>query len=400
MIMPCAARSSHIFNFRRLHSHQRWYPSLQPTASHHTHTPSGDFAFTLTALCLCQWSRPLGLVVYALLLCNPVTATPGYDSAANTSLGSMSPQQVPLAAAVAAAVAATAAAVVGAGACLDDGAHVQAEDQPEAHPQHRPKRRAAAAASKSWQTVHADGSDDEQEMGDDLWEPETDNTSGAIAAGAAAAAAQAAAAAPAACHQRNTNRRNKARSRTRGPGGMHTQQQPGLAAGTSTAAGATGTAAAALSVTATAAAALLAAFPLQSKKTRKRPGVVSNQAQGVCGQNSCVWWQMAGAVGLVNYAVTTMEASSQPSFLTEHHTPCLLRFAPPPHRHTILTFLLHTRPLCTSHAGVIVTTLNSCLTQEHPSAVKQVFEDLGSALHAMRQHACLLVEGYMRFVTE
>jgi len=59
-----------------------------------------------------------------------------------------------------------------------------------------------------------------------------------------------------------------------------------------------------------------------------------------------------------------------------------------------------TRPLCTFPAGVIVTTLNSCLNQEHPSAVKQVFEDLGNALHAMRQHACFLVEGYMRFVTE
>jgi hypothetical protein len=49
---------------------------------------------------------------------------------------------------------------------------------------------------------------------------------------------------------------------------------------------------------------------------------------------------------------------------------------------------------------VIVTTLNSCLNRQHPAAVKQLLEELGGALHVMRQHACWLVEGYMCFATE
>ena len=57
-------------------------------------------------------------------------------------------------------------------------------------------------------------------------------------------------------------------------------------------------------------------------------------------------------------------------------------------------------PFAVSPAGVIVTTLNSCLNQQHPAAVKQLLEELGDALHVMRQHACWLVEGYIRFATE
>ena len=53
-----------------------------------------------------------------------------------------------------------------------------------------------------------------------------------------------------------------------------------------------------------------------------------------------------------------------------------------------------------SPTGTIVTTLHRCLNRQHAAAVKQLCEELGDALHVMRQHACWLVEGYLRFVCE
>lgn len=213
---------------------------------------------------------------------------------------------------------------------------------------------------------------------------------------------------------------------------MQSQQQPGPSAAIPSAGG-DAVAAEMLPTAQPAQSVLLGAFPRSQQQRRSReqssmqteqqprpsgatPAAAANdtnqrnqrnQPQGACSAGVCDGSCRCFGPGIEQGAVIRSNGScscparhleqgdplSHPSSHTSHPN------IPHSHAHASFPFF-STVLLFESSTGVVVTTLNSCVNPRHAAAVKQVLEDLGNALHAMRQHACWLVEGYLRFVAE